>query len=233
MMKYIPLLTICCTAWNCLKMKLICIISICLIFVSCKKESAYYQPYFTFDNIARKWFSGMKVHDTLRFLSNTGNVRIYEVNAIQNTKESVSGGCSVIGSCAVYYYYDKKFISFNRIDSFSTPTDIEISMQIPDSVDYTRLTKSVFAKTEIYGAFDDYNGQVLLFPDVYQNVSFSTFSNTIKTYNEILKFKSGIDTAFYNTGWNRKYTINEVWYDRTFGFVYFKDIYGQEWKRQN
>jgi len=29
------------------------------------------------------------------------------------------------------------------------------------------------------------------------------------------------------------YTVNEVWCDKKFGFVYFKDIYGQEWSRQN
>jgi len=59
------------------------IILICLIIFSCKKEDINNPPYFTFDNAARAWFSDLKIHDTLKFLSNLGNVRIYEVNAIE------------------------------------------------------------------------------------------------------------------------------------------------------
>jgi hypothetical protein len=215
-------------------MKRALIILMCFIIFSCKKEDVNTPPYFAFDNTARDWFSDLKVHDTLKFLSNSGNVRIYEVNAIESSKVVISGNCGTfIGGCTVYYRYDEKLISFNRIDSFSSPTDIKISMYLPDSLDYRNLPKSVIAKAKIFGEFDDYNGQILPFPDIYQNVSFSTFTNSTKTYNEVIKFNSNNPNPFYHTGASRNYYINEVWYDRKFGFIYFKDIYGQEWKRQN
>lgn len=204
-----------------------------MILVSCKKERLNNPPYFAFDNTAREWFSDLQVHDTLKFLSNLGNVRIYEVNSIESVKRVVSGNCGFIVRCTVYYRYDENFISFNRVDSFSSPTYIKLSMNIPDSLDYTNLPKDVSATARIFGEFDDYNGQILNFPDIYKSVSFSTFTNTIKAYSQVIKFESNNPNSFYDSGWNRDYKINEVWYDRKFGFVYFKDIYGQEWTRQN
>jgi hypothetical protein len=199
-------------------MKQTLIILVCLVFFSCKKEDVNNPPYFTFDNTAREWFSELKVHDTLKFLSNLGNVRIYEVNAIQEVKQLITGNCSFITSvCSIYYEYDELMISFNRIDSFSSPTDIKISMYIPDSLDYTNLPKNVVAKARIFGDFDDYNGQVLpngdriflKFPDIYQNIQFETFAAPTKTYNEVIKFKSNNPYSYYHDGWNRNYNINE------------------------
>ncbi len=111
----------------------------------------------------------------------------------------------------------------------------------PDSLDYKNLPSNVIAKAKIFGDFDDYNGQLLpngdrillKFPDVYQPVAFSTFVGATKTYNEVIRFISNNSNTYYHTGWNRNYNVNEVWYDRKFGFVYFKDIYGQAWVRQN
>ena len=83
-------------------MKQTLIILVCLIFFSCKKEVEVVNnpPYFTFDKAAREWFSDLKVHDTLKFLSNSGNVRIYEVNAIDTSKVVISGDCgTIIGAC--------------------------------------------------------------------------------------------------------------------------------------
>lgn len=222
-------------------MKQALIILVCLIFFSCKKEDVNNPPYFTFDNTAREWFSDLKIHDTLKFLSNLGNVRVYEVNAIETSKVVISGNCGTIfGGCTVYYRYDQKFISFNRIDSFSSPTDIKIAMYPPDSLDYKNLPKNVTAKARIYGDFDDYNGQplpngdriFLKFPDIYQSIQFETFAAPTKTYNEVIKFKSNNSDTYHLDAWH-SYNTNEVWYDRKFGFVYFKDIYGQEWTRQN
>ena len=85
-----------------------------------------------------------------------------EVNAIETSKVVISGNCGTITSiCTVFYRYDEKLISFNRIDSFSSPTDINISMYPPDSLDYKNLPKGVVAKARIFGDFDDYNGQLL------------------------------------------------------------------------
>jgi hypothetical protein len=212
-----------------------------LILFSCKKQDVSGPPYFAFDNTSREWFSELKVHDTLKFLSNLGTIRIYEVNAIESSKVVISDCGPVPGGCTVYYSYDEKLISFTRMDSFSSPTDIKISMYPPDSLDYKKLPKGVIPKARIFGEFDDYNGQVLSngdrillkFPDIYQNVLFSTFTNTVKAYNEVIKFKSNNPNTYYDTGWNRNYNIIEVWYDRRFGFIYFKDIYGEEWTRRN
>jgi hypothetical protein len=111
----------------------------------------------------------------------------------------------------------------------------------PDALDYKNLPPNVIPKIKIFGDFDDYNGELLSngdrillkFPDVYGNVPFLSFTGVTKTYNEVIKFNSNNPNPYYHTGWNRNYNINEVWYDRKFGFVYFKDIDGQAWVRQN
>ena len=114
-------------------------------------------------------------------------------------------------------------------------------MSPPDGVDYKNLPPNTTAKVRIMGDFDDYNGQplpdgdriLLTFPDVNLPVSFSTFVGATNTYNEVLKFNSNNPDTYYHSGWDRNYNINEVWYDRKYGFVYFKDIFGQSWVRQN
>ena len=215
-------------------MKPAIVISMCLIIFSCKKEDRNDPPYLSFDNTSREWFSDLEVNDTLKFLSNLGNVRTYGVNTIVTSKRSISGNCgNIVGNCTIYYWYDERVIQFNRIDSFSSPINITITMVPPDSLDYTNLPNGAIAEAKIYGEFDDYNGLILPFPSIYKNVSFSTFTNSSKTYNEVIKFKSNNPNPYYDTGWSRNYSIDEVWYDRKFGFVYFKDIYGQQWKRQN
>ena len=167
-------------------MKPTLIILMCLIIFSCKKEDGNYPPYFAFDNTAREWFSDLKVHDTLKFLSNLGNVRIYEVNAIESSKVVISDCGPVPGGCTVYYRYDEKLISFNRIDSFSSPADIKISMYPPDSLDYKNLPNGVIAKARIFGEFDDYNGQVLPNGDRIL-LSFQTFIKTF--YFQLLQLQ--------------------------------------------
>ena len=111
----------------------------------------------------------------------------------------------------------------------------------PDSLDYKNMPPNTVAKARIFGDFDDYNGDLipngdrilLKFPDVYKPIAFSTFTSAIKTYNEVIKFNSNNPNTYYDYGWKRNYNINEVWYDKQFGFVYFKDIFGQAWVRQN
>lgn len=222
-------------------MKHLLLIIILLTLYSCSKQDLYTRPYFTFDNTAKEWFSDLKVNDTLKFLSNIGNNRTYRVSKIETTKQHVQDCHYTTGNCTIYFDYDEKIIYFDRIDSISSPTKIKFYMFPPDSVDYINLPSNVTAKVKIFGDFDDYNGQLiangdrilLKFPDVYQPVTFSTFTAVTKTYTEVVKFNSGNPNTYYHNGWNRNYNVNEVWYDRKFGFVYFKDIFGQAWVRQN
>lgn len=216
-------------------MKHLIIILALLTLYSCKKEDLNTTPYFSFDDAAKLWFSELQINDTLKFRSNLGNVRIYRVTQIENFKQVISDCYTIagIGSCPVYFRYDERIIYFNRIDSFSSPTKIRFYMWPSDSLDYKNLPKNVIPKVKIVGNFDDYNGQLLKFPDVYQPVSFSNFTGVTRTYNEVVKFNSNNPNTYYHTGWNRNYNINEVWYDRKYGFVYFKDIFGQSWVRQN
>lgn len=106
-------------------------------------------------------------------------------------------------------------------------------MSPPDSLDYKNLPVNTVAKARIFGFFDDYNGQILPFPDIYQPLSFETFPGATKIYDEVVNFNSNDPDTYYHDGWNRDYNINEVGYDRKFGFVYFTDIFGQSWVRQN
>ncbi|WP_018611654.1 hypothetical protein [Segetibacter koreensis] len=222
-------------------MKPIIIIVILFTFFSCSKQDLNKRPYFSFDNTAKQWFSGLKVNDTLRFLSNFGNTRIYHVSNIETTKQHAQDCDWTTGNCTIYFDYDKRVIYFERVDSFSSPTKITMYVYPSDSVDYKNLTPNITAKVRIYGDFDDYNGQplsngdrrLLTFPNVYQPVPFQTFVGATKTYNEVLKFNSNNPNTYHDIGWDRYYNVDKVWYDRKFGFVYFKDILGQAWVRQN
>jgi hypothetical protein len=222
-------------------MKHLVIIIAILTLYSCTKQDLSTKPYFSFDNTAKQWFSDLKVNDTLKFLSNLGNVRTYRVSNIESTKQYVQDCSWTTGSCIIYFAYDDRAIYFDRVDSFSSPTKIRFYMFPPDSVDYKNLSSNVTAKVKVFGDFDDYNGKplpngdriLLTFPDVYQPVSFQTFAGATKTYNEVIQFSSNNTKTYYHDGWDRNYNINEVWYDKQFGFVYFKDIFGQSWVRQN
>ena len=222
-------------------MKHLIIIAIFLPLYSCKKQDIPTRPYFGFDNTAKQWFSELKLNDTLKFLSNLGNRRSYRVSNIETAKKYVQDCTFTTGNCTIYFEYDERVVYFDRVDSFASPTKITISMLPPDSVDYKNLPPNITAKTRIFGYFDDYNGQMLpngdrillMFPNLYQPLLFQTFIGATKTYNEVIKFNSNNPNTYYHTGWNRNYNLNEVWYDRQFGFVYFKDIFGQFWVRQN
>lgn len=222
-------------------MKPIIIIAILLTLYSCTKQDLPTRPYFSFDNTAKQWFSDLKVNDTLKFLSNLGNTRSYRVSNIEVTKQHVQECSFTTGSCTVYFDYDERVIYFERVDSFSSLTKIGIYMYPSDGIDYKNLPANITAQVKIFGDFDDYNGQqlpngdriLLTFPNVYQPVLFSAFTGATKTYNEVIKFSSNNPNTYYHTGWNRNYNINEVWYDKQFGFVYFRDIFGQSWVRQN
>jgi len=212
-----------------------------LTLYACTKQNLNTRPYFSFDNTAKQWFSDLQVNDTIRFLSNLGNSRTYRVSSIETTKQHIQDCNWTTGNCTIYFDYDERVIYFDRVDSFSSPTKITIYMSPPDGVDYKNLPPNTTAKVRIMGDFDDYNGQplpdgdriLLTFPDVNLPVSFSTFVGATNTYNEVLKFNSNNPDTYYHSGWDRNYNINEVWYDRKYGFVYFKDIFGQSWVRQN
>ena len=222
-------------------MKSLIIITIILTLYSCTKQDIPTRPYLSFDNTAKEWFSDLKINDTLKFLNNFGNTRSYRVSNIETTKKDASDCTFTTGNCTIYFDYDERVIYFDRVDSFSSPTKISISMFPPNGVDYKNLPPNFKATASIYGFFDDYNGQILAngdrilltFPNIYQTVTFQTLVGATKTYNEVLKFNSNNSNTYYHTGWNRNYNISEVWYDRKFGFVYFKDIFGQAWVRQN
>jgi hypothetical protein len=212
-----------------------------LSFSSCIKQDLTNTPYFSFDNTAKQWFSDLKVNDTLKFKSNLGNLRTYRVSEIATTKQQARNCNFTTGSCKIYFDYDERVIYFDRIDSFSSPTKIRFYMFPSDTLDFKNLPPNAIPKIKIFGDFDDYNGEplpngdriLLKFTDVYQSIVFVTFTGVTKPYNEVIKFNSNNPNTYYHTGWNRNYNINEVWYDRKFGFVYFKDIYGQSWVRQN
>jgi len=207
---------------------------------SCRKQDIIIASNFHFDATAKEWFTEVKVNDTLNFKSNLGKARIYKVIDINNTPWQVSNCNWLTNICEVYYSLDEKVITYKRLDSLSGPTKIQMYM-LPDSVIYKYLSANTVTKVKLYAEFDDYNGKQLSgqndlglkFPDAYQPISFVTFTGGTKTYNQVVKFLSNNTKAYYHSGRNSNYTVNEVWCDKKFGFVYFKDIYGQEWSRQN
>lgn len=219
---------------------LIWFITFFVAFSSCKKQEIAGFSNFHFDATAKEWFTEIRVNDTLKFKSNIGKTRIYKVTEINNNPWQVRDCNYWVDYCEVYYALDEKVITYKRLDSLSGPTKIQMYM-LPDSVVHKYLPANTVTKVKLYAEFDDYNGKPitgqndlgLKFPDAYQPISFTTFIGGTKTYNQVIKFLSNNPKSYYHNGRNSTYTVNEVWFDKKYGFVYFKDIYGQEWIRQN
>jgi hypothetical protein len=114
-------------------------------------------------------------------------------------------------------------------------------MQLPLDVDKSNIPKDVKAKAFVFGgAFIDYNAippQVgstpyIIFPDFYAPQALISYSNSVRTYTNVIVIKSGNNSVYTEYNGNI-YTVNEVWFDKLYGFVFFKDIYGTTWSRIN
>lgn len=116
-------------------------------------------------------------------------------------------------------------------------------MQLPLDVDKKNIPKDVQAKAHVFGGFVDFNafpspGPVwtspyITYPDFYQPLSLTTYSNAVRTYTEVVIIKSGNNSVYVDPLYGTQYTVNEVWFDKKYGVVFFKDVFGNSWSRTN
>ena len=221
-----------------------------LTLYSCNKEKVDSKPYFAFDEVGEKLLSELKLNDTLKFVGTNNNIQNYRIFKIDKTKEIVEDCGFTTGTCKTYYYFDKVEFHFNRIDSVaSLPNSpltytFTLQMQIPPNVDKENIPTDVKGKASIFGnAFIGYNkipsdtptyiSPYINYPDFYTTNPTITYLNAVRTYIEVIVIKSGNNSPYVNPSYGYVSTINEVWFDKKYGFVLFKDIYGNEWKKIN
>ena len=225
-------------------------IIIILTLVSCSKDIEPTAPYFKFDTVGEQVLSGLKLNDTLKFAGSNGSHREYKVFEIQKLKQTVQECSWNIGSCKFFYHFDNVNIYFIRIDSTPSPLNppftysFTLQMQLPREVDKNNIPKDVQAKASVSGnAFVDFNGippsngqwtsAYIIYPDFYKPLTFITYSNAFKTYSQVVVLKSGNNAVYVVPYFGTKYTVNEAWFDKKYGFVFFKDVFGNSWSRTN
>lgn len=220
-----------------------------LTLVSCRKEIEPKVPYFKFDIIGQELLSGLNLNDTLKFEGSNGSSRHYSIFKMEPVKQDVQDCSWNLGTCVTYYHFDFLRIYFIRTDTIPPPPNSPLTasltkqMQLPLNVDKKNLPKDIQAKVIIYGGLVDFNAlpqtgpgrssPSITFPDYYQTFNFTSYSNSVRTYTEVSIIKSGNNSVYVDPINGTNYTVNEVWFDKKYGLVFFKDVFGNSWSRIN
>ena len=224
-------------------------IIIILTLVACRKNIEQKEPYFKFDSVGEQLLSGIKLNDTIKFAGSNGSNRQYKVIRIEPLKQTVEDCSWNFGTCVTYYYFDFLKIYFIRTDTIPPPPNSPLTasltkqMQLPLNIDKKNIPKDVQAKAHVFGLLVDFNaipapGPVwtspyITYPDFYQPVTFTTYSNAVRTFSEVVIIKSGNNSVYIVPLYGSQYTVNEVWFDKKYGVVFFKDVFGNSWSRTN
>lgn len=231
-------------------MNRILILLFLLTLISCKKEKIDSEPYFKLDNIGLSLLSGIKINDTLNFVGSNNTRQTYMVYKIEKSKETVQDCSFTTGYCKIYYHFEKVKFGFTRIDSVPLPPSapltysLTVQMQLPVNFDNNNIPKDVQPEAFILGnAFINYNAiplnspsytsPYIIYPDFYSTISTKTYTNSSKAYNEVIVIKSGNNLPYVNPVYGFVSTANEVWFDKKYGFVFFKDVFGNTWSKTN
>lgn len=229
-------------------MKYLLTFIICFLFYCCNKKEPYQFPHYSFDAKAKEWFTKINLNDSMVFVGPNQSKRVYKITNIEKATHHVFEDRGWLFSAGrTYFSYEYLIIFFIRTDSILPPGSqaknfiINISMSLPQNVDYTQVPLTATPLAKISGTFEGYNllpespyyNTYLNFPDIYQTLSLFSYSNSLRTYNEVIKLFSGNNSVFVNLVTNISHTVNEIWFDKKFGFVLFKDIHGNTWSRVN
>ena len=225
------------------------LIIILLILVSCRKDNEPIEPYFKFDSVGEQLLSGIKLNDTLKFAGSNGSYRAFKVFKVEIVKQADQDCSWNFGTCVTYYHYDYLKLYFIRIDTIPPFPDRPLTasltkqVQLPVDVDKKNIPKGIQTKTYLFGELVDFNsiptpGPVwtfpsITYPDFYQPITFTSYSNAVRTYPEVVVIKSNNNSVYIDPHFGSRYTVNEVWFDKKFGIVFFKDVFGNSWKKLN
>lgn len=207
-------------------------------------------PYFKFDTIGEQVLSGLKVNDTLKFAGSNGFNQTYRIFKVTKTKQTVQDCNWTTGYCKIYYHYDELQIYFIRTDSTPLPPNstltysMTLQMVLPAGTDKKNIPKDIKAKAQIWGnGFINYNkipapapthmSPYINYPDFYASLPTTTFTNAVRTYPDVYIIQSGNNAVYVDPLYGHQSTVNEVWFDKKYGFVFFKDVFGNAWSRTN
>jgi hypothetical protein len=224
-------------------------IFILLTLVACRKNIEPKEPYFKFDRMGEQLLSGINLNDTIKFAGSNGSNRQYRVFKIEPVKQTVQDCSWNTGYCITYYYYDFLKIYFIRTDTIppspNSPLTASLTkqMQLPLDIDKKKIPKDVQAKAHVFGGLVDFNAKpapepvwispYIIYPDFYQPITLTTYTNAVRTYTEVVIIKSGNNSVYVDPLNGTQYTVNEVWFDKKYGMVFFKDVFGNSWSRTN
>ena len=229
-------------------MKIVSALFFILTIFSCKKENVNKEPYLSLDAIGLSILSEIKVNDTLKFRGTNNAHQQFKVFKIEKSVQTVQDCNWNTNACKTYYSFDQVRYFFIKIDSIAPSPflyTMTLTMQLPSNIDEKNIPNDVKGKACIFGnAFINYNAippsnspsytsPYINYPDFYSTVSFTTFANSVKTYNEVVVIQSGNNLPYTNPVYGNVSTINEVWFDKKYGFVLFKDINGIVWNKIN
>ncbi len=225
-------------------------IIILLSILSCRKDIEPKEPYFTFDEVSDQVLSGLKLNDSIHFEGSNGSIRTFKIFKIEKIKQTVQDCSWNFGTCEIYYHYDFMQIHFLRTDTIPPYPNSPITasllkqMYLPSDIDKKNIPKDVQARMGVYGSsLVDFNiiptqGPVpaspyITYPDYYVPINFTSFSNAVRTYAEVVIIKSGNNAVYVDPYSGHRYTVNEVWFDKKYGIVFFKNVFGNSWSRTN
>lgn len=218
-----------------------------LFFHSCKRDTTPKYPHFAFDKVAQEWFTEIKLNDSIVFEGSNQTKRVYKVVDLKKTVTDIStfGNWIFNSPGRTCFTTESINIVFQRMDSIpinniAISFRVGIVMWVPDGIDYTQQPLNVTPVAKISGTFEGYNripnsqtSSYIQFPYLYDPIQLFSFNNVTHSYNQVLKLFSDNNSTYINPISHEVNTINEVWFDKKFGFVFFKDIYGNSWSRIN
>ncbi|NML20734.1 hypothetical protein HHL16_07605 [Pseudoflavitalea sp. G-6-1-2] len=236
-------------------MRLFPIASLLLIAaVSCSKPGTPEMSgdtLFSLDAKTKTWLLPVKLNDTWTFSSDKGNTRVYTVQhkTNYNTPDVQS---MPEGAAKSFYRSEYETILLERTDAgrssayteaiemlfFAAPAHPMDSFNVIEPI-----RKGYPGRGYMKVTFFDYNGgvnsNILPAYNMEKLPAFSTFNSGTRNYTSVLKCASGYDKEVVlpvssgGTIIQQKRAVNEVWYDKQFGIVYFADVHGEKWTRSN
>lgn len=206
---------------------------------------------FSLDAKTKTWLIPVKLNDTWEFSSDKGNTRVYTVQYKTNYNLPDVKGMPE-GASESFYRSEYEQVSLRRTDAGSSPHYPEpielLFFAAPahpiDSFNVIEPIRQGYpGRAYMKVVFFDYNGgvnsNILPGYNMEKLPAFSTFNSPKRNYTSVLKCASGYDKEVVlpvSSGTSivqQKRAVNEVWYDKQFGIVYFSDVHGEKWTRTN
>lgn len=220
-------------------MKTIIFITALFVIVSCELIKVEEKiPYYSFDSNSKNLLTEIKLNETVKFIGSDGSKKEFTILRREEKKQVEADCGSLFGySCTNYYYYDEIYIAYQHLDGLPISGNLRMATRLDNSISKRNIPKGTIAKTKLQGEFYGFNCEYdfpyLKFPALDSLPKFEIFSNSVRTFNNVIVFKSGRNEPIIDRWSKYERNISEVGFDMKYGVVYFKDLKGTIWKRIN